>query len=523
MAELNQDPRAQVGPRLGRTALVVGVLNGLGMALGFARDLLIARYFGASADTDAFMIAWTIPETVTPLIMEGAMLYALVPMFARSLLRDGTLRPTVERSIAPVLAVLVVGAALIGAAAPVLVGALAPGLAASELAVQGFRITSMTVVFLGLSGYLTAVLNTQYVFAVSASVFLAYNVGIILTIVTLQEQLGIISAAIGLVIGSALMVAIQVPSFVRRVGWPRPVFRFRRSLLTGVAPALPVMAFMLIRHSQTYVERFFGSFLDPGAISHLNYAQKVAQVPVTLAITVAVVSFPALARGANASQLTELGRKVDRNLRIVVMLVAPAVAFLALFAGPVIALLFERGAFTEADTAATSGVLSVYVLGRVAQALVTVAVLPMFIFSETIKTPIRAASLGLVVTIVVDLVLMPFGAAVALAAGNSLGIAAMAWMLLHDLNKRTLPVDLRALVRHLVATTLVAALAAGIGLVVVTMWVSPGLPAILVGGVITVVIYGALGQWLSIVDLREALAPIINRRADATTKGDTDE
>jgi putative peptidoglycan lipid II flippase len=513
MTDLNQDPRAEAGPRLGRTALIVGVLNGLGMALGFVRDLLIARFFGASAETDAFMIAWTIPETVTPLIMEGAMLYALVPLFARSLLRDGTLRPIVERSIAPVIAVLVVGATLIGLAAPVLVGALAPGLAASDLAVQGFRITSLTVVFLGLSGYLTAVLNTQYVFAVCASVFLAYNVGIILAIVALQESLGVISAAIGLVIGSALMVAIQLPSFLRRVGWPRPVFRFRRSLLRAVAPAVPVMLFMLIRHFQVYVERFFGSFLEAGAISHLNYAQKVAQVPVTLAITVAVVSFPALARGASGSQLAELGRAVDRNLRIVVMLVAPAVAYLALFAPQVVGLLFERGAFTPDDTAQTASVLSIYVLGRVAQALVTVAVLPMFVFKTTIRTPIRAATLGLVVTIVVDMVLMPFGAATALAAGNSLGIAAMAWLLLRDLKKRILPVDLRALTGHLIATGVLAAAAAGLGLLVTGLWLSPGLVSIIVGGLVTVSVYGLVGQWLGLVDLRDALGPVINRRA----------
>jgi putative peptidoglycan lipid II flippase len=519
MEPAKQERQSDAGPALGRTALLVGVLNALGMAMGFARDLLIARYFGASADTDAFMIAWTIPETVTPLIMEGAMLYALVPIFARSLVRDGTLRPMVDRSIAPVLGVLVIAALVIGAAAPVLVGALAPGLVASDLAVTGFRITSLTVVFLGLSGYLTAVLNTQYVFGVCAAVFVAYNTGIIISIVTLHEVVGVTSAAIGLVVGSALMVAIQVPSFLRRVGLPRPSFKFSRSLLTGIAPAVPVMLFMIVRHSQVYVERFFGSFLEAGAISHLNYAQKVAQVPVTLALTIAIVSFPALARGANRADRTELGRTVDRNLRIVTMLVAPAVAYLALFAPQVIELLFERGAFTAEDTALTSGVLSVYVLGRIAQALVTVAVLPMFIFSETIRTPLRAATLGLIVTIVVDLVLLPWGAAVALAAGNSIGIAAMAWMLLHDLNKRVLPVDLRALVRHVASTGVLAAVAAGLGMMVTWPLLAPGFTSIVVGGIVTVLVYATAGQWFGIVDVREALGPVIRRRAKATAKG----
>ena len=102
------------------TVLVAGITS-IGTLLGFVRDLIIARYFGASGETDAFLVAWTIPETATPLVMEGAMLLLLMPLFARELEEKGSLRDFVSRSLIPITTILLLGTVTIVLTAPWLV------------------------------------------------------------------------------------------------------------------------------------------------------------------------------------------------------------------------------------------------------------------------------------------------------------------------------------------------------------------------------------------------------------------
>src|SRR5690606_25527753 len=136
-----------------------------------------------------------------------------------------------------------------------------------------------TVLAMGVAGYITSALRVYDVFAPTAAVYAMYNLGIITMTVVLAGRFGVRAAAVGLAVGSLLMVAVQLPSLLRRVSLRTLRWRIDPMFVRSLAPAVPIIVFSLLRQSQVYVERFFGSFLEPGVISQLNYAQKIAQIP----------------------------------------------------------------------------------------------------------------------------------------------------------------------------------------------------------------------------------------------------
>ena len=501
-----------------RTTVLVSVITSVGTLLGFVRDLSIARYFGASGETDAFLVAWTIPETATPLLMEGAMLWLLVPLFARELEERDNLRDIVSRSLLPVATILLLLTATMVLLAPWLVKALAPGLAMPELAVRSVRATSLTVLFFGLAGYVMATLRAQHVISITATVYMAYNVGIIGAILLLQERLGVYSAALGVAVGSSLMLLIQLPSYLRHVGVPAPKLRSDRVLLTSLIAFVPLSLYTLGRQAQVYVERFLGSSLDPGAISHLNYAAKVGQVPMLLASMVAIVAFPSLARSGVAGRLEELRVMIHRYARVITVLILPAMAFLIVAAPEVVGVLFERGAFGAADTAATASILRIYALGLLGQTLVNIAILPLFSVRHLRPTawqPSRAALIGLIVTAGVSMAALPFMGVQGLAAGNAAGISILALLLLRGIDKYIGPLDVRGIGALMLRSVVAAIVAAGCSLAVVQFLEERTAPilALCLGALVMGLLYVTAGGLLRITEIRELVALVHERFA----------
>src|SRR5262249_3983168 len=177
----------------------------------------------------------------------------------------------------------------------------------------------------------------------------------------LHSRLGIVSAAAGVALGSVFMVLTQLPTFLRRIGLPRPRFT-RRSVITLGALA-PLVVYTLSRQAQVFVERSVGSTLAPGTISHLNYATKVAQLPMLVALLVCTVTFPTLARTVAAGQSGQARLRLESDLRAVTALILLATAYLVAFAPAVVGVLLEHGRFTAADTAATASIVRIYALG----------------------------------------------------------------------------------------------------------------------------------------------------------------
>ncbi|WP_442809858.1 lipid II flippase MurJ, partial [Streptomyces sp. SR27] len=361
-------------------------LTAVGALLGLVRDQILAGYFGAGAETDAFLVAWTVPEFASTLLIEDAMALILVPAFSRALARRAhspfgdPVRALVRGTLPRIVLVLGVVSALLVAAAPLLVPVLAPGLPDPALAVDCTRLTGTCVLTFSLVGYCSAALRAHGRFLPPAAIYVAYNAGIIGTVLVLREPLGVRSAAAGVAVGGVLMVLVQLPSLLRELrARPLPMREPEapasggsvgegRVLVLGLIA--PVVAFSLCRQSQTLIERFLASPLPAGAISHLNYAQKVAQMPMILSLMLCTVSFPMVARALAAGDTETARRRVERDLLLAAVVVLVGASTVIAAAPRIVELLFERGEFGRSDTVATAAVMRVYALGLLGQTMV---------------------------------------------------------------------------------------------------------------------------------------------------------
>ncbi|MFF5756245.1 lipid II flippase MurJ [Streptomyces longwoodensis] len=469
---------------LARAALVTAGLSLAGSLLGLVRDQALARLFGAGSDTDAFLVAWTVPEFAATLLIEDGLAFALIPAFSAALSRRARgaggdpVRALVAGTLPRLSLAFVAVGALLVVAAPQLVDVLAPGLPDPGLAVDCTRLTATCVVSFGLAGYCSAALRAHRRFVAPAAIYVAYNAGIITGMLALGGRWGVRAAAAGVAVGGCLMVAVQLPSLLRQVG--------RRSRHGAGAPAeeprpldaalvASVLLFALCRQSQVLVERFLASQLPAGAISHLNYAQKVAQMPMILSLMLCTVTFPVVAR-ALADGDTERARgRVERDVALAACVVLLGAATVVACAPQIIEVLFQRGAFTARDTAATAGVMRVYALGLLGQTLVGALTRSYFSAGRATWYPVGAMSVGIAVTCLAGaLTVGPWGVS-GIAAANAAGITATALVLLTGTKSagrhgrpRAVPVRVRALLRELsrpvlaaVAATLAGALVAG--------------------------------------------------------------
>jgi murein biosynthesis integral membrane protein MurJ len=505
-----------------RAAALTAMLSALGSVFGLVRDQLLASFFGASGGSDAFLVAWTVPETVAPLLIEDAMSFLMVPAFSRALARERDLRlagrasaenPVRELVSAtlPGLSLALAGLALItGALAPVIVHLLGPGLEDPGLAITCMRLTSVTVLTFGVCGYLSAALRSHQVFGSPAAIYTAYNIGILAMMLTLHGRIGVVSAAIGVAIGSLLMVAIQAPDFIRRVGLPR--LSAAKTTMIGLAAFLPIGTFTLTRQAQVLIERYLSSSLAPGTISHLNYAQKVAQVPMSLSVMLCTVTFPALALSMNAGETEAVRRQLQRDLGIVSAMILLATSFVVAFAPDIVGVLFQHGEFTVADTDATAAVMRVYALGLLGQTLVAALCRPFFSQREPTWFPALAMGIGLVATAVFAVATIPLWGARAIAGANAVGISLTAVLLLFQLRRQVVPVSPLAL-GVTVGRLVVAAIGATSAGVIVDRAMPATEPLIgaLVGGVAVTVTFVLIALVMGSQEIGAMAAPIRRR------------
>nr|WP_259332670.1 lipid II flippase MurJ [Streptomyces anthocyanicus] len=453
---------------------MTAVLSVAGSVLGLVRDQALARLFGAGGETDAFLVAWTVPEFAATLLIEDGLAFALVPMFSLALARRARgapgdqVRALVASTLPRLLLAFAAVGALVAAAAPVLVRTLAPGLPDQALAVDCTRLTATCVVSFGLAGYCSAALRAHRRFLAPAAIYVAYNTGIITAMFVLGGRWGVRSAAVGVAVGGVLMVVAQLPSLLgqlrRRDGGGRPPG-------TGDGDARPlalalfatVLLFALCRQSQVLIERFLASGLPSGAISHLNYAQKVAQIPMTLSLMLCTVTFPVVAR-ALADGDTERARdRVERDVALAAALVLLGAATVVACAPQIVRLLFQRGAFTAADTAATAGVMRVYALGLLGQTVVGALARSYFSAGRASWYPFGAMAVGVTATAVVGAAAVGPWGVTGIAAANAAGITVTAALLLAGTGPRSVPVRVRRVLGDLGRPLLAAAVATGAG------------------------------------------------------------
>jgi putative peptidoglycan lipid II flippase len=448
---------------------VVSALGSIGAAtlasrvLGFGRDMVVALAFGAGPVTDAFFVAFRIPNILRRLLAEGALSTAVIPVFTEYAVAHP--REALIRMLRAVLAgaLLVLGiTSLVGmAAAPWLVAVIAPGFASDPgqhaLAALLTRVMFPYLLLVGVAALAMGVLNSQGRFFAAALGPAVLNVGMIAAVLVLAARLDppILSLALGVLVGGVGQLLVQLPS-LRRVGLlvgpsaelGHPAIRRMARLLVPAVFGLAAVQVMV------FVNTLLASLLPAGSISFLYYADRVMEFPLgVFGIALASASLPAMSRQAAAGDTQGVAATLNFTLRLAAYVSMPATVGLVLLSVPITRLLFERGRFGPTDTEATAAALVWYALGLAGFAGARIAAQAFYAIGAP-GMAVRLGALAIAANLVAAVLLMgPMGHP-GLAAASSLGAYVNLGGLLWVARRRFGPLGGRALLRSVARTAL---------------------------------------------------------------------
>lgn len=415
--------------------------------LGFVRDAIIARVFGAGLATDAFFVAFKIPNLLRRLFAEGAFSQAFVPILAEYKNQRGAAATRVlidhVSGVLGIALLLVTAAGVLGA--PLIIAISAPGFTAHPekfaLTVDLLRITFPYIVFIALTALAGGILNTWSRFAVPAFTPVLLNLSFIGFALLAAPWFDppVMALAWAVFVGGALQIAFQLP-FLARIGMlPRPRLNLRdegvRRVLRQMAPALFGVS---VGQISLLINNVFASFLISGSVTWLYFADRLMEFPAgLLGVALGTVLLPSLARSHAERTTQAYSELLDWGLRLTLLLAVPAAVALALLAVPLVTTLFHYGAFTGTDVINTRDAVIAYSIGLVG--LIAVKVLaPGFYARQDIRTPVKIAVISLVVTQLLNLVLVWELRHAGLALSISIGACLNAYLLLRGLRRHAI-------------------------------------------------------------------------------------
>jgi putative peptidoglycan lipid II flippase len=428
-----------------RALATVSSLTMVSRVLGYARDFFIARIFGASLATDAFFVAFKIPNLLRRMFAEGAFSQAFVPILAgyKETTSPEETRSLVDSVSTLLFLALVVTAALGIAAAPLIVYVTAPGFAADPekfgLTVQLLSITFPYIVFIALVALAAGILNTWSRFAVPAITPALLNVSFIVGAAFFARHFDppVLALAWAVFAGGLLQLAFQVPFLVRLGLLPRWRLDFRHPGVQRVLKLMAPAAFgVSVSQVSLLINQVFASFLVTGSVSWLYYADRLMELPAgVLGVAVGTILLPSLAKYHAAAKPEEYARLLDWGLRITVLLAVPAATALAVLALPFIATLFHYGRFSAQDAWMTQQALVAYSVGLVGMILVKILA-PGFYARQNVVTPVKIGILTLVATQAMNLAFIGPLKHAGLALAIGLGACLNAGLLYRILRKQ---------------------------------------------------------------------------------------
>ena len=385
----------------------------LSRILGFVRDLAIARVFGAGLVTDAFFVAFKIPNLLRRLFAEGAFSQAFVPILAEFKSRRGEeeTKLLVDHVAGTLAVALAVVTALGVLAAPLIIYLTAPGFAAVpgkfQLTTDLLRITFPYIFFISLTALAGGVLNTYSRFWVPAFTPVLLNLSFIVFALWLAPYFDPPVAALAWAVfaGGVAQLAFQAPFLLRLGLLPRLKVNFGNDTVRRVMRQMgPAVFGVSVAQVSLIINVIFASFLVTGSVSWLYYADRLMEFPSgLLGAALGTILLPSLSKHHAAQSADEYSRLIDWGLRLSFLLAAPAAAALALLATPLVATLFHYGEFTGADVQATQHAVVAYSVGLIG--LIAVKVLaPGFYARQDIRTPVRIALVSLLATQVMNLI-----------------------------------------------------------------------------------------------------------------------
>lgn len=374
---------------------LVSSLTFLSRLFGYARDVLIAYLFGANYQTDAFYVAFRIPNLLRRLFAEGSLTVAFIPIFTDYIRNKG--REQAKEALNSVFTAVFIAVFLISILgiifSPVIVKLFAFGFDQEtfELTVQLNRIMFPYILFISIAALSMGILNTLNHFFAPAVSPVVFNLTIICSALLLYSYLRdpIVSIAIGVLAGGMLQLLLNVP-FLLRKGY---LFRFSDSISHPSVKRLcllmaPQLFGLAVYNINILVNTQFASYLPSGTVSYLYFSERLIEFPLgIIAVSIATVLLPALSESAKSGNLNEFRSNYLYMLRLMFFILIPALAGLVILSVPITSVLFQRGEFTYNEVVATSQALTGYALGIWAVGGLRITV-PAFYALEDTKTPV---------------------------------------------------------------------------------------------------------------------------------------
>jgi len=397
----------------------VGSATFLSRLLGYVRDMALAWFFGAGLASDAFFVAFRIPNLLRRLFAEGSLSIAFIPIFTDYLEKEGKDEAfRFAGSALKFLSVALVFVVLAGVfLAPFIVRVFAPGFAVDPekfaLTVLMTRIMFPYIFFIGLVALCMGILNVLGHFSAPALAPVFLNIAMIFSVVFISPHMNepVTGLAIGVLIGGALQLCLQAPFLIKKgIYLNKKIKLFHPGLKKVGTLMLPTILGAAAYQVNILVGTLLSSLLPEGSVSYLYYADRLTQFPLGIfAIALATAILPSLSRQAAAGQIKEAGETFASAMRFVFFITLPAMAGMIVLREPIVELLFKRGAFDTMAVKSTAYALVCYVAGLWAFSAVRIAIAAFYALKDT-RTPVKMAIISIIVNIVLGILLMgPMG------------------------------------------------------------------------------------------------------------------
>ncbi len=422
----------------------IGSMTLISRIMGFLRDTLIARVFGAGAYTDAFFVAFKIPNLLRRLFAEGAFSQAFVPILAEYKARRGhdETRGLVDH-VASLLALILAVVTLLGMlAAPAVVYVSAPGFSATPdkfgLTVQLLRMMFPYIFFISLVSLAGGILNTYSKFSVPAFTPVLLNLSFIGCALWLAPYFDppILALGVAVLLGGVLQLGFQLPHLAKIGLLPRFRLKFDDEGVWRILKLMgPAVFGVSISQISLLINTIFASFLVTGSVSWLYYADRLMEFPTAiLGVALGTILLPSLAKHYADESPEEYSRLLDWGLRLTLLLALPAALALAILSVPLISTLFFYGKFSLHDLWMSREALMAYSLGLLGLIMVKVLA-PGFYARQNIKTPVKIALFTLLSTQLMNLAFIWQLKHAGLALSIGLGACINAGLLLYHLRR----------------------------------------------------------------------------------------
>jgi len=427
-----------------KATATTGAMTMLSRILGFVRDMVIARYFGASAGADAFFVAFKIPNFFRRLFAEGAFSQAFVPVLAEAKEKGG--KAAVKKLI-DAIAFRLIGILLIITAFGVFGSGLimmlfAPGFIDQpekfKLASDMLAITFPYLLLISLVAFSSAIMNTYEKFAVPAFTPVFLNLVLITFAIGVSPYLDvpIMALAWGVLVAGVVQLLFHLP-FLKKLGLlPVPSSAKNDGVGEVKRLMLPALFGVSVAQINLLVDTILASFLITGSVSWLYYSDRLMEFPLgVFGVALATVVLPGLSKKAANKNWQGFQENLDFALRLVLIMALPATIGLFLLAEPLLITLFFYGEFTENDVTMSGMSLMAYSFGLLGFILVKILA-PAFYARKDMKTPVKVAIVALVTNMVMNLILIGPFAHVGLAAATSISAFVNAGLLYWYLQKQ---------------------------------------------------------------------------------------